>query len=128
VREPGRPNASTFSGVSGTSNETAASYLIGFARVSTLEQDEGLQRDALAAVGCKQLFVDKASGSLDSRPALDAMLDQLRPGDTVVVWRLDRLGRSLRISITLDVYSHVSPAMQTDAADRVAALILGGQA
>jgi DNA invertase Pin-like site-specific DNA recombinase len=69
---------------------------LGYARVSTLEQDESLQRDALAAAGCDRLFVDKASGKLGPRPALDAMLDQLRPGDTVVVWRLDRLGRSLR--------------------------------
>jgi DNA invertase Pin-like site-specific DNA recombinase len=68
----------------------------GYARVSTLEQDEALQRDALEAAGCDRLFVDRASGKLGPRPALEAMLDQLRAGDTVVVWRLDRLGRSLR--------------------------------
>ncbi len=69
---------------------------LGYARVSTLEQDESLQRDALEAAGCDRLFIDKASGKLGPRPALDAMLDQLRAGDTVVVWRPDRLGRSLR--------------------------------
>ncbi len=71
-------------------------YRLGYARVSTLQQDEALQRDALHAVGCDRIVVDKTSGKLESRPALDALLDQARPGDTVVVWRLDRLGRSLR--------------------------------
>ena len=64
--------------------------IFGYARVSTLEQDESLQRDALTAAGCERIFVDKASGKLPSRPALDRMLEQLRPGDTVVIWRLDR--------------------------------------
>src|SRR4051794_19944128 len=79
------------------SNETNAStgYLLGYARVSTLEQDESLQCDALSAAGCQRVFVDKASGKLERRPALDAMLEQLRAGDTVIVWRLDRLRRSL---------------------------------
>jgi len=71
-------------------------YKFGYARVSTLEQDEALQHDALSAAGCERIFADKSSGKLEHRPALDALLDQLRPGDTVVVWRLDRLGRSLR--------------------------------
>lgn len=66
------------------------------ARVSTLEQDEALQRDAFTEAGCRRVFVDKASGKFEHRPALDAMLEQLRPGDSVTVWRLDRLGRSLR--------------------------------
>ncbi len=73
-----------------------SNYKLGYARVSTLQQDEALQRDALRQVGCDRVFVDKASGKLESRPALDALLDQARPGDAVVVWRLDRLGRSLR--------------------------------
>ncbi len=60
------------------------------------EQDESLQHDALTAAGCQRIFIDKASGRLESRPALDAMLEQLRAGDTVAIWRLDRLGRSLR--------------------------------
>lgn len=79
------------------SNENAiGGYSIGYARVSTLEQDEALQHDALVAAGCQRVFVDKASGKLEHRPALDAMLEQLRPGDSATVWRLDRLGRSLR--------------------------------
>ena len=73
-----------------------STYKIGYARVSTLQQDEALQHDALLAAGCQRIFVDKASGKLESRPALDELLEQVRPGDTVVVWRLDRLGRSLR--------------------------------
>jgi DNA invertase Pin-like site-specific DNA recombinase len=68
----------------------------GYARVSTLEQDEGLQLDALHAAGVDRAFTDRASGAVESRPALDELLGQLRAGDTVVVWRLDRLGRSLR--------------------------------
>jgi DNA invertase Pin-like site-specific DNA recombinase len=70
--------------------------MLGYARVSTLEQDEALQVDALQSAGCARVFVDKASGKLEHRPGLDRLLDQLRPGDTLVVWRLDRLGRSLR--------------------------------
>ena len=73
-----------------------STYKIGYARVSTLQQDEALQRDALQAAGVDRIFVDKASGKLESRPALDDLLEQARPGDTVVVWRLDRLGRSLK--------------------------------
>jgi DNA invertase Pin-like site-specific DNA recombinase len=70
--------------------------LLGYARVSTLEQDEALQVDALRSAGCARVFVDKTSGKLEHRPALDQLVDQLRPGDTLAVWRLDRLGRSLR--------------------------------
>lgn len=75
---------------------TSAGYRIGYARVSTLEQDPALQHDALTAAGCQRIFTDRASGKLESRPALAELLQQLRPGDTLVVWRLDRLGRSLR--------------------------------
>jgi len=70
--------------------------LLGYARVSTSEQNASLQHDALKAAGCIKVFTDKASGSLDHRPQLDRLLDQLRQGDTFVVWRLDRLGRSLK--------------------------------
>ena len=73
-----------------------STYKIGYARVSTLQQDEALQLDALHEAGVDRIFVDKASGKLESRPALDDLLALARPGDTVVVWRLDRLGRSLR--------------------------------
>ena len=71
-------------------------HLLGYARISTFEQNPDLQRDALKDAGCYRIFSDRASGSLDARPALTKVLDQLRPGDTLVVWRLDRLGRSLR--------------------------------
>ncbi|BAS18461.1 transposon Tn552 resolvase (plasmid) [Arthrobacter sp. Hiyo8] len=70
--------------------------LLGYARVSTGGQDAALQHDALTAAGCYRIFTDTASGSLESRPELAKVLDQLRPGDTLVVWRLDRLGRSIR--------------------------------
>lgn len=73
-----------------------SAYKIGYARVSTLQQDEALQLDALRAAGVDRLFVDKASGKVERRPALDDLLAQARPGDSLLVWRLDRLGRSLR--------------------------------
>jgi DNA invertase Pin-like site-specific DNA recombinase len=72
---------------------------LGYARVSTAEQHLHLQVDALTAAGCCRVFTDTASGAagaLAARPELDRLLDQLRPGDTLVVWKLDRLGRSLR--------------------------------
>lgn len=75
--------------------------LLGHARVSTLEQDEALQVDALREAGCERVFVDHATGMLDRRPELDRLLEQVRAGATSVVWRLDRLGRSLRHLIEL---------------------------
>jgi DNA invertase Pin-like site-specific DNA recombinase len=75
--------------------------LIGYARVSTDDQNASLQVDALKKAGCVKVFTDHASGSKASRPELDRMLDQLRPRDIVVVWRLDRLGRSLKNLIEL---------------------------
>lgn len=71
--------------------------LIGYARVSTTEQSVGLQLDALQGAGVEQVFVDEGiSGSVSSRPELDKCLAMLRSGDTLVVWRLDRLARSLK--------------------------------
>lgn len=71
--------------------------LIGYARVSTVEQSVGLQLDALQGAGVEQTFVDEGvSGSVSSRPELDKCLAMLRAGDTLVVWRLDRLARSLK--------------------------------
>jgi DNA invertase Pin-like site-specific DNA recombinase len=72
------------------------SSLVGYARVSTAEQDPALQLDALYDVGCVRVFIDHGSGARADRPELANALDYVRPGDTLVVWRLDRLGRSLR--------------------------------
>jgi DNA invertase Pin-like site-specific DNA recombinase len=71
-------------------------HLLGYARISTGEQNLDLQHDAFTAAGCYRVFADTASGALTVRPELEKLLDQVRPGDTLVVWKLDRLGRSLR--------------------------------
>ena len=68
---------------------------LGYARVSTLDQDPTLQLDALAAVGCAKVFEDRASGARADRPGLRQALDYVRDGDVLIVWKLDRLGRSL---------------------------------
>ena len=70
--------------------------LIGYARVSTQDQNPELQLDALKADGCEKVFVEKASGAQRDRPELQAALDYMRSGDTLVVWKLDRLARSLK--------------------------------
>ena len=70
--------------------------LVGYMRVSTADQDLGLQFDALKAAGCERFFEDKASGAKDDRKGLMQCLEFLRPSDTLVVWKLDRLGRSLK--------------------------------
>lgn len=70
-------------------------HLLGYARVSTTDQDAALQHDALTAAGCVRTWTDTASGSTSTRPELDSLLASLLAGDTLVVWRLDRLGRSL---------------------------------
>ena len=69
---------------------------IGYARVSTLDQNPNLQEDALRAAGCEKVLVDHVSGSVAARPGLTKVKEQLRKGDTLVVWRLDRLGRSFK--------------------------------
>lgn len=73
-----------------------SNFKIGYARVSTNAQDEGLQLDALQRASVDRIFVDRASGSIQDRPGLQSALECARPGDSLVVWRLDRLGRSLR--------------------------------
>ncbi len=69
--------------------------LIGYARVSTSDQRLDLQQDALRAAGCERVFTDTASGAKTERPGLVAALESCRAGDILVVWKLDRLGRSL---------------------------------
>ena len=84
-------------------SKKSSKRLVGYSRVSTGEQDLCLQLDALRKAGVTKanLFTDKISGSKSSRPGLDACLQHLKPGDTLLVWRLDRLGRSLRHLVDL---------------------------
>ena len=69
-------------------------HLIGYARVSTHDQNLDLQKDALTKIGCSRIYEEHASGAITDRPELKAAMDYLREGDTLVVWKLDRLGRS----------------------------------
>lgn len=78
-----------------TLNSSNVSSHVGYARVSSSDQNLDLQRDALLQAGCHRVFEDKVSGVKVDRPGLTEALAYLRPGDTLVVWRLDRLGRSL---------------------------------
>jgi DNA invertase Pin-like site-specific DNA recombinase len=75
--------------------------LVGYARVSTDDQDHALQLDALRAAGCERIITETASGSRTDRIELARLIESARTGDTLVVWRLDRLGRSLRHLIDL---------------------------
>lgn len=72
------------------------SMIFGYARVSTEEQNLDMQVDALKKAGCERIFEERMSGAKNDRPILAQALENLRPGDTLVVWRLDRLGRSLK--------------------------------
>src|SRR3954462_8835130 len=74
--------------------------LVGYARVSTSDQTLNLQHDALTAAGCTRIFTDTASGAQAERKGLTDVLSYVRAGDTLVVWKLDRLGRSLKDLIT----------------------------
>ncbi|MFF1648148.1 recombinase family protein [Streptomyces sp. NPDC058240] len=75
--------------------DTNTGHLIGYARVSGDDQEAQLQLDALKEAGCARVFTDKASGKNTERPELTAVLDYVRPGDTLCVWKLDRFARSL---------------------------------
>ena len=74
---------------------------IGYARVSTKDQDLGLQIDALQKAGCEKLYREVVSGARMERPVLDRVVDSLRTGDVLVIWKLDRLGRSLKHLVEL---------------------------
>jgi DNA invertase Pin-like site-specific DNA recombinase len=71
-------------------------HKIGYARVSTADQDPQLQLDALTAEGCWKIYTDIATGTRAERPEWTRCLDNLRPGDTLIIWKIDRLGRNLR--------------------------------
>jgi len=75
--------------------------LVGYARVSTQAQNLELQREALSQAGCQKIFEDQVSGTRAERPSLAKALDMLREGDTLVVWKLDRLGRSVKNLVDL---------------------------
>ena len=70
--------------------------LIGYARVSTVDQNLALQRDALTEAGCAKIFTEQMSGAVTDRPALHDALEFARSGDTLIVWKLDRLARSMK--------------------------------
>jgi len=80
--------------------------LIGYARVSTQDQHLESQRDALEKAGCQKIFQDHMTGSRADRPGLTVALDMLRAGDTLVVWKLDRLGRSVKHLVDLVTSLH----------------------
>lgn len=75
--------------------------LLGYARVSTHDQNLDLQLDALRLHGCERFFTDTVSGAKAKRPGLDEMLKEARPKDVIVIWKLDRLGRSLKHLVDL---------------------------
>jgi DNA invertase Pin-like site-specific DNA recombinase len=78
-----------------------ACMLIGYARVSTQDQNLELQRDALLKAGCQKIYDDRLSGARADRPGLSMALEMLREGDSLVVWKLDRLGRSVKQLVDL---------------------------
>lgn len=78
------------------SMSTRKQNLVGYVRVSSLDQNLDLQKSALRKAGCRKIFEDQASGARADRPGLQNALEYLREGDILVVWRLDRLGRSLK--------------------------------
>ena len=95
VRKPWTADGKSDNMVAGRENGQIAVAHVGYARVSTLDQDPALQLDALAVAGCAKVFEDRASGARADRPGLRKALDYAREGDVLIVWKLDRLGRSL---------------------------------
>ena len=87
--------------------------LIGYARVSTNDQDTSLQEVALRQAGCERIYTEKASGGRWDRPELHRALEQLRPGDVLLVWKLDRLSRSLKD--LLQIIERIGPTRQKQA-------------
>ncbi len=82
---------------------------IGYARVSTQDQHLDLQQDALRQAGCTKIIVDRVSGTVPARPGLATLKEILRADDTLVVWHLDRLGRSLRACFRIPFSTFVTP-------------------
>lgn len=100
--------------------------MIGYARVSTPDQSLDLQLDALKRVGCERIFTDTASGTKTKRNGLGEALDHLRSGDVLVVWRLDRLGRSLGHLIEIVQDLHEKGAMFRSLAENMDTGTSGG--
>jgi DNA invertase Pin-like site-specific DNA recombinase len=95
VRKPWTANAKSDNMVAGRENGQITVANVGYARVSTIDQDPALQLDALSEAGCAKVFEDRASGARADRAGLRSALDYVRDGDILIVWKLDRLGRSL---------------------------------
>jgi DNA invertase Pin-like site-specific DNA recombinase len=95
VRKPWTADEKSDNMVSGRENGQTTVAHVGYARVSTLDQDPALQLDALGVAGCAKVFEDRASGARADRPGLRKALDYAREGDVLIVWKLDRLGRNL---------------------------------
>jgi DNA invertase Pin-like site-specific DNA recombinase len=95
VRKPWTADEKSDNLVAGRENGHIAVASVGYARVSTVDQDPALQLDALATAGCAKVFEDRASGARADRTGLRSALQYARDGDVLIVWKLDRLGRSL---------------------------------
>lgn len=100
---------------------------VGYARVSSDDQNLDLQLDALRSAGCKKILEDKKSGARADRPGLNRLLDTVREGDVVVVWRLDRLGRSLRDLLDLAARFEAEGVGLTSIEDKIDTTSSGGR-